>query len=129
MAWLVNAVDITASASTDGVTAATRGSGSGTTSSTREPDQQQHRDDQREQHLLAVAQRQPQLGGRPARRASGRRRRAGSRGERAGGNGRIREAASRPQLPAGQLEEHVLEAAARDLHVVGEHALRRAPAR
>ena len=37
MAWLVNAVDITASASTDGVTAATRGSGSGTTSSTVSP--------------------------------------------------------------------------------------------
>ena len=37
MAWLVNAVDITASASTDGVTAATRGSGSGTTSTTVRP--------------------------------------------------------------------------------------------
>ena len=63
MAWLVNAVDITASASTDGVTAATRGSGQRDDVEQREPDQQQHRDDEREQHLLAVAQRQPQLGG------------------------------------------------------------------
>ena len=45
MAWLVNAVDITASASTDGVTAATRGSGSGDDVEHGEPDQQQHRDD------------------------------------------------------------------------------------
>ena len=62
MACPVNAVDITASASTAGVTAAIRGSGSGDDVDHGEPDQQQHRDEQGEQHLLAVAQRQPQLG-------------------------------------------------------------------
>ena len=80
MACPVNAVDITASASTDGVTAATRGSGSGDDVEHGQPDQQHHRDEQREQHLLAVAQGQPQLGaglggqhpgGRRRRRAAG----------------------------------------------------------
>ncbi len=97
MAWLVNAVDITASASTPGVTAPTRGSGSGTSVMQREADQQDGRDEQRQQHLLAAAQRQPQLdaglGGEHPQRAP----RAGSGREGAG----RRTASPVPRLATG----------------------------
>ena len=144
MACPVNAVDSTASASTPGVTAAIRGSGSGTTSSVLSPTSSTIGIEQGEQYLLAVAEGQPQLGAglrgeHPPRRAG-----AGPRSERPGRlNGPPRwrslvalavlcsmvssRARSRPQLPPGQLQEHVLQAASGHLHVVGQRALVGAP--
>ena len=77
-------------------------------SSTVEPNQQQHRDHEREQHLLAVPQRQPQPVTGCAANIAPRRAGAG-RGVNVPGGNRPPGLSSRAQLPAGQLEEHVFE--------------------
>src|SRR5690242_16429330 len=143
MAWLVNAVDITASASTDGVTAATRGSGSGTTSSTVSPTSNSTGmtsvsstcSPLRSANRSSVAACAANIA--PGAPAPGRGVNVPGGNEVLTGPPRLPcpwscprwpRFRSRAQLPAGQLQEHVFETPPGDLHVVGQRALCRAPA-
>ena len=128
IAWPVNAVDMTASATTPGVKKSTRATSVRVDlheGQRRQHDEQADRHDQAEQHLLAVAQQQHQLG--TGLRGEHRRGAAPAPGRGASEPGAQESGASRAQLPPGQLEEDVLEGAALQPQVLDHHAVPGAP--
>ena len=128
IAWPVNAVDISASASTPGATQVDPAAGQrqvGHVGDRASADQQQHRQHQGEQQLLAVAR--ASSGRRKPAWASTRRGHAARRGR---ARTRPDPAPARrrsPQRPAGQVQEHVLQAAPAQGQVLRHDVARGAP--